>query len=184
MTRRFGVILVGRRCPRCASIASCPALRKYTSWETWYVCHWHDHRPRDRSSCAVVAFNVEGWANHSQPYYCYPLPCIQSTIASLAILGTVTNLAMLDSAKALGDEHPVVPALVFSAAITMVSAVLGCPFPTSVYIGATSTVRHSACRNARKNFKLNLNSRRWSMTSFAVVNASVTATAVTGGPPY
>ena len=61
----------------------------------------------------------------------------QSVIISLAIFGTVSNLAMLDAARALGDNFPVVSTLVVTSLVTMVSALFGCPFPTSVYIGAS-----------------------------------------------
>ena len=60
-----------------------------------------------------------------------------SVIMSLTIVGTVSNLAMLESARALGDNFPVVPTLVITSLVTMMSALFGCPFPTSVYIGAS-----------------------------------------------
>jgi len=57
------------------------------------------------------------------------------TVLPLALLTVVNNMAALESAAAAGDEYNLQMSLIIDAFATIGGAFLGCPFPTSIFIG-------------------------------------------------
>lgn len=58
-----------------------------------------------------------------------------SVIIPISFLGVLASLQNIESAAAAGDDYPVRPSLIANGMGTMVAAVCGSPFPTSIYIG-------------------------------------------------
>jgi AGZA family xanthine/uracil permease-like MFS transporter len=56
-------------------------------------------------------------------------------IIPMALFNVIGSLQNLDSAAAAGDDYPTVPSLVANGVGTLLGAVCGSPFPTTIYIG-------------------------------------------------
>jgi adenine/guanine/hypoxanthine permease len=58
-----------------------------------------------------------------------------SVVVPLALFNVVGSLQNLESAEAAGDRYASRPSLLANAIATIVAALFGCPFPTTIYIG-------------------------------------------------
>lgn len=58
-----------------------------------------------------------------------------SVVIPIGLLGVLASLQNIESASAAGDDYPVRPSLVVNGLGTLVGALFGSPFPTSIYIG-------------------------------------------------
>jgi adenine/guanine/hypoxanthine permease len=56
-------------------------------------------------------------------------------IIPMGLFNVIGSLQNLDSAAAAGDDYPTVPSLVANGLGTLLGAVFGSPFPTTIYIG-------------------------------------------------
>mmetsp|Transcript_5026 Transcript_5026/g.10453 ORF Transcript_5026/g.10453 Transcript_5026/m.10453 type:complete len:1130 (+) Transcript_5026:794-4183(+) len=58
-----------------------------------------------------------------------------TVVIPMLIVNIVTNMSCLEGAKAVGDSYSIRQGLTLDAAITILGSLLGCPFPTCIYIG-------------------------------------------------
>lgn len=58
-----------------------------------------------------------------------------SVIVPMGLFNLIGSLQNLESAAAAGDDYPTTPSLVANGAGTLVGALFGSPFPTTIYIG-------------------------------------------------
>lgn len=71
----------------------------------------------------IAGFGLEGLAEH------------WSVILTMGLLNVVGTLQNVESAEAAGDSYPVAPTMVVNGAGSMIAALFGSCFPTTVYIG-------------------------------------------------
>jgi len=58
-----------------------------------------------------------------------------SIILPMSLLDTIVSLQILESVKIAGDDYPTLPSLLVNGMATLVAAVFGSPFPTTLYFG-------------------------------------------------
>jgi AGZA family xanthine/uracil permease-like MFS transporter len=58
-----------------------------------------------------------------------------SIILPMSLLDTIVSLQILESVKIAGDDYPTLPSLLVNGVATLVAAVFGSPFPTTLYFG-------------------------------------------------
>ena len=58
-----------------------------------------------------------------------------SIILPMSALDTIVSLQILESVKIAGDDYPTLPSLLVNGLATLVAALFGSPFPTTLYFG-------------------------------------------------
>lgn len=58
-----------------------------------------------------------------------------SIILPMSFLDTIVSLQILESVKIAGDDYPTLPSLLVNGLATLVAALFGSPFPTTLYFG-------------------------------------------------
>jgi len=58
-----------------------------------------------------------------------------SIILPMSVLDTLVSLQILESVKLAGDDYPTRPSLLMNGVATLVAALFGSPFPTTLYFG-------------------------------------------------
>jgi adenine/guanine/hypoxanthine permease len=58
-----------------------------------------------------------------------------SIILPMSLLDTIVSLQILESVKIAGDDYPTRPSLLVNGIATLVAAIFGSPFPTTLYFG-------------------------------------------------
>jgi AGZA family xanthine/uracil permease-like MFS transporter len=53
----------------------------------------------------------------------------------MSVLDTLVSLQILESVKLAGDDYPTRPSLLMNGVATLVAALFGSPFPTTLYFG-------------------------------------------------
>lgn len=73
--------------------------------------------------------NVFAFLRHSEGWH------YLSIILPMSLLDTIVSLQILESVKIAGDDYPTLPSLLVNGIATLIAALFGSPFPTTLYFG-------------------------------------------------
>ena len=96
--------------------------------------HFHLYTPPPAPAAAPGLYlphpmNVFAFLRHSEGWR------YLSIILPMSLLDTIVSLQILESVKIAGDDYRTLPSLLVNGLATLVAAIFGSPFPTTLYFG-------------------------------------------------